>query len=129
MQSGRIGRREWWLHGVLGVMILAVCAILLSVFGGLAAISSGGWTIVAWVIRIVSLPLLIAPVWASYALGVKRMHDRDRSAWSFVAGLAAAGVAIGIFVLGERMAVTFPIVMWFIWMGWQKGSEHPNRYG
>lgn len=129
--SGRIGRREWWLHGVLGVMLLTICAILLNVFGGLAAIWGGGWTVVAWAVRIVGLPLLVAAVWAPYALGVKRMHDTDRSAWWFVGGVAvsAAGVAFGAFVLGERPAVTFSVVMWFIWMSWSKGSERPNRYG
>ena len=129
--SGRIGRREWWLHGVLGVMILAVCAILWTVFGALATIWAGGSTILLWVVRIVGLPLLVAAVWAPYALGVKRMHDRDKSAWWFVAGVAVAavGVALGVFMLGERQAVIFPVVMWSIWMGWSKGSERPNRYG
>lgn len=129
--SGRIGRREWWLHGILGVIILAICGGLLTTLGVLAGLWGGAWTPVVWAIRIVLLPTLIAPVWAFYALGVKRMHDTNRSAWLFIGGIVAAagGVAAGIFVIEERFAVTFSIVMWFIWMAWQKGDPGPNRYG
>ena len=65
---GRIGRATWWLHGVLGLLGLAV---LLRTLMDIARVPQD--QVDEWV------SLLLA--WPTLALSAKRWQDRDRSGW------------------------------------------------
>ena len=79
--------------------------------------------------------LYIPLFWVSLALGAKRLHDRNKSAWWLVLFYVAPGVASGI---GDQMEylgfvlhlVAFAITVWaFVELGCLRGTVGPNQYG
>jgi uncharacterized membrane protein YhaH (DUF805 family) len=66
--DGRIGRRAWWLWGVLAMLGLSIYfTTLLRVAGAPVTIAEG----------VVNLLL----VWPVVAIHAKRWHDRGKAAW------------------------------------------------
>ncbi|WP_436642307.1 DUF805 domain-containing protein [Microbaculum sp. FT89] len=99
--EGRISRQPFWIGAVLlWVINWVAAAILYGLFGeGFANI----------LFTIVSLVLL----YPSLAVGAKRWHDRDKSAWWL-------------------LIVLIPVVgaLWYlIECGFLRGTEGENRYG
>ncbi len=83
-------------------------------------------------LAILYLPL----VWVGLALGAKRLHDRDKSAWwlllfYFVPGILGTtadriggGTGIILHIAG------FAITVWaFVELGCLRGTVGPNQYG
>src|SRR5205085_1455124 len=68
--SGRLNRRPYWLTSIaillLIVMLVAVVFTLMDMGTGLYVL-----------LGVLYIPLL----WIAFALGAKRLHDRDKSAW------------------------------------------------
>jgi uncharacterized membrane protein YhaH (DUF805 family) len=98
--GGRVSRRTFWLHGVLGLLGFGLLATALLDIARVAPEAGDAW---------VDLLLL----WPSLALSVKRWHDRDKSAWwlllVFLPGIGA---------------------IWFlVECGFLRGTAGPNRYG
>jgi uncharacterized membrane protein YhaH (DUF805 family) len=86
--------------------------------------------------------LIIVILIASIAVGVKRLHDRNKSGWYLLlfyflpCTLAALSVLIGAFVEDSTIIATvlallaFALVVWaFIEMGCLRGTVGVNRYG
>ena len=66
---GRISRKQWWL-GVLAIVLGAAAAL------GIAFLSD---------LPLLAIPFFLAIFVATYALSVKRLHDRGKSgAWALV---------------------------------------------
>ena len=65
--DGEIGRRAWWFSIVLCVAVYLV--LLGIIFGGVF----GGYL---W------LPLVVAYLWAIFAINAKRWHSLNRSGWN-----------------------------------------------
>ena len=121
--SGRIGRQTWWLSNLaLVVTFFAVIFFLvsnvslsgdirnpLSLLQSLlnASIWVGFAILVYW--------------WCNFALGVKRLHDTNRSAWWLLLW----------FMIGLIPFVgTLIVFVWsLIWLGFFEGDAGPNRYG
>ena len=112
--QGRINRARFWL---VHVGIFVVEAIALSLTGGTAAIISGdyeqvmivsgGATGAVWSI------VGVLAFWISLAAGVKRWHDRNKSAW-------------------WMLIILVPVIgsLWYlIECGFLKGTAGPNTYG
>ena len=82
--SGRINRSTYWLKGVLLLTaiwfaVIFTVALLLGLSGivnefGEPEISEDGFVVFLILVALIW-------IWNGYALSVKRLHDRDKSAW------------------------------------------------
>jgi uncharacterized membrane protein YhaH (DUF805 family) len=97
---GRVGRRTWWLWGVLALIGGGLIGLALLRIAGVPALPAE---------RIVNLALL----WPALAVSVKRWHDRDKSAWWLLVNLVP--------VIGQLWAI--------VENGFLAGTPGPNRYG
>jgi uncharacterized membrane protein YhaH (DUF805 family) len=94
--TGRACRSEYW-YWVLFVTIVSIVTVVIdSVIG--ASVTSTIWDLATF------LP--------SLAVGVRRLHDTDRSGWWLLLGLIPL---VGIIIL----------IVWFC----GKGTDGPNRFG
>ena len=124
---GRINRAKYWL----AVLIYVICLSIL-------------WSIIYWYEleggALIALALLALPIWVSgLAVGIKRLHDRDKSGWwvllfyfgpQVLNGLAtAAGETEQILSLLLSTAA-FALTIWaLVELGFLRGTPGPNRYG
>jgi hypothetical protein len=73
--EGRLNRKPWWLTNIavgVGVTVLLLLA--------LAMVGERKFT-EAFLTMALLIILYIPLLWVSLALGAKRLHDRDKSAW------------------------------------------------
>ncbi len=97
---GRVSRRQFWLHGVLALIGMAVLGHLLLDIARVPPHTAE---------RVVNLLLL----WPALAVSVKRWHDRDKSGWWVLLNLLP--------VIGWLWAL--------IDNGLLPGTPGPNRFG
>lgn len=97
---GRVSRRQFWLHGVLALVGVALAAHALL---GIARVSQST----------ADMAVNLLLVWPALAVSVKRWHDRDRSGWWVLLNLLP--------VIGWLWAL--------IDNGLLRGTPGPNRYG
>ena len=82
-------------------------------------------------------PSVGAMMISSFAVGVKRLHDRDQSGWWIVLFYFGPGVASAIGQSSVSGAVylvlsllSFAISIWaIVVLGFLRGTRGPNRYG
>lgn len=74
--EGRINRSDYWTYNILTSIVGNGTA-----FGLLAMAGEGGNQGFAIAVLVLLIPLVIALTWISFAIIVKRLHDRDRSGW------------------------------------------------
>ena len=148
---GRLNRQPYWI--ALIAMILAFAAavfIALSLSGDLAvlfgedrdnAVTTGSNLVGA-------LFLMLAAgivTWCNLAIGAKRLHDRNKSAWwllviifggslfefATLLGVQAVGTEDDPSTLGNALIIAGGLIsLWFfIELGFFKGSQGPNRFG
>jgi uncharacterized membrane protein YhaH (DUF805 family) len=145
--SGRINRAKYWLT----VLFWTVVAIV--VFGVVATmlakdiIALGSEPSGAEILRVifgygiglvlVFLLVLVPMMISSFAIGVKRLHDRDQSGWWIVLFYFGPGVASAIAQSSASggvslvlSLVSFAISIWaIVVLGFLRGTRGPNRYG
>jgi uncharacterized membrane protein YhaH (DUF805 family) len=165
--EGRISRKSWWL-GVLGIAIVNILISFLilpfvgiSMMPDMAALLSGATvdtaalsqTITDSVRRSgwVSLILFAIFAYPSYALSIKRRHDKDNNGMDVIVYLGLTALVLLLQALGIGMEmttigqVTFPTTaMWLnvilfalgifgiyllVVLGVLKGTDGPNQYG
>jgi uncharacterized membrane protein YhaH (DUF805 family) len=97
---GRIGRRDFWLYGVLAV---AGLTLLLNALLGIAGVGTA--------VREDLINVLL--LWPVLAVSAKRWHDRDKSGWWVLIVL--------IPVVGWLWAL--------VANGFLRGTPGPNRFG
>jgi uncharacterized membrane protein YhaH (DUF805 family) len=109
--EGRIGRLQYFM----GSLVLAALMVGVTLLGMVLGVFSAHYTGILGLLTIV-LPLIVVvplAIWASYALAVKRVHDRDHN-WYFV--------LIGFIpVIGS--------IWLFVELQILKGTEGANRFG
>lgn len=127
--AGRLNRKPYWLTTLA---IVAAMIVVVGIGGG--AILSGnmsGLGLVAVLLLIIYLPLL----WIGIALGSKRLHDRNKSAWWLVLFWLVPGLLQGI---GEQLGtigivlslIGLGISIWgLVEIGFLRGTVGPNQYG
>ena len=128
--NGRTNRAKFWIAG----LIFAVINVVMAIFGYVADQSV--------IFQAVNSMLGIVMLISSIAVGVKRLHDRNKSGWYlllfyFVPGVVAAlSVLIGEFVEDSSIIATvlalvaFALVVWaFVEMGCLRGTIGVNQYG
>ncbi len=134
--QGRINRAKFWLSLVptFGIVILMGLGIALFIGTG-----------IEWAIGLAAFAAL---AWISAAVGIKRLHDRDKSGWWLLVyyilpgllngaaeGIDPAIVAEGAETGGTGVAlvlslISFVITIWaLVDLGILKGTQGPNRFG
>jgi uncharacterized membrane protein YhaH (DUF805 family) len=150
--SGRINRGKYWLALVVWFVVWII-AILAFFVGGLAILGANlidgslpspqDPTAFLHLIRdygVLSLIILIFVVisWVSaLAIGIKRLHDRDRSGWWILLFYFAPAVLGGAQAStdGELASLilglaAFVISIWcLVELGFLRGTSGPNRFG
>lgn len=133
---GRINRAKYWLAALVYVLV----SILFVVIGFIALgnniddlFSLAGVGILLW---IVGLILFVAITWSSIAVGIKRLHDREKSGWWMLVFLLGPTVLNG---LGQSTAGAASLILslaalvvsvWaFVELGCLRGTRGPNLYG
>ena len=97
--SGRIGRRVFWIQGVLVFVVIGLVGALLD-----SVLQANG---------IVSMVASLLVIWPSLAVQIKRWHDRDKSGWWVLIALVP--------VIGAIWAI--------VETGFLAGTPGPNRFG
>ncbi|MGH7884546.1 MAG: DUF805 domain-containing protein [Thermodesulfobacteriota bacterium] len=97
--DGRIGRRTYWVEGILPLLIL-----LLIVYAIDSILGAGG---------LLATAAQVAALYPSVSIGIKRFHDRDKSGWWVLISL--------IPVIGS--------LWYLIECGFLKGTDDDNKYG
>jgi uncharacterized membrane protein YhaH (DUF805 family) len=103
--QGRIGRATFWVRLILANVLAVIAGMMISAIissQDLAAAFAGLLVILGFV----------ALIWFALALQVKRWHDLDFSGWM---------------VLLNFTFIAIPFT--FIYLGFFKGTEGPNRFG
>jgi uncharacterized membrane protein YhaH (DUF805 family) len=147
--SGRSRRMEYWMFVLFQVLLNIVFWILLTAIGGTALISGdvrglmaagGAIFILCMVYGLIGLALIIPGI----AVGVRRLHDTNRSGWWILAPFAGYVVII----VGTMMAAASPnspgaggmlafvgglvtlglAILLFVFM-LLDGTRGPNRFG
>ena len=95
--QGRLNRKPYWLTNIAVGVVVILLVILAVVMFGEREFAAFGLTMALLVI------LYIPLIWVSLALGAKRLHDRDKSAWWLVLFYAVPGI------LGS-------LAMFFLWV-------------
>lgn len=133
---GRIGRAKYWLTAV--IYIAAWVFFLLVAFIALGnnienAFSFAGVGIALWIAATI---LTLAMTWSSIAIGMKRLHDRDKSGWWILVfllgptllnglGQSSTGAASLILFVGAVVISIWAVVE----LGILRGTSGTNRFG
>jgi uncharacterized membrane protein YhaH (DUF805 family) len=133
--QGRINRAKFWL----AVLVYFVVSVVVGVIG----FASGSETLAQTLSSLVSLVTFISGIF----VGIKRLHDRDKSGWWLLIFYIVPGVLTGIgaviafFALAEEsagagtigflfVAAGLAVLIWaFVELGCLRGTVGPNKYG
>ena len=128
--DGRVNRAKFWIAALIFAVINVVLAVLGYVMDQSAAFQALN--------SMLGIVILIS----SIAVGIKRLHDRNKSGWYLLlfylvpSVLVVIGVLIGAFVEDSTIIATvlgllaFAIAVWaFIEMGCLRGTIGVNQYG
>lgn len=126
--DGRLGRQNFWI-GSLILMLVMVVFIAVPVILSLPSVM---------VVIMIGVAVLLG-FFASLAVTVKRLHDRDKSGWWYIVFFIVPNI---LAQFGEIFASGAPILalasyvpaigisIWaFVEVGLLKGSDGPNRFG
>lgn len=131
--QGRINRAKFWLALLIYVVFF---------FGGLMIVmaATSSFTTMFGAALLLYVPIIVSGI----ALGIKRLHDRNKSGWWLLAFYLGPLLlqAIGYYVLAGPdgvdgglpyqilMLASFAINIWaLIELGCLRGSIGPNQYG
>lgn len=131
--SGRLNRKPYWLTTLCVVLIFLLLIVVVFAVGG-ASILAGDLSALGGMIFILLLAY-IPLLWIGLALGVKRLHDRNKSGWWLLlfwfvpAILQGVGEQIGDVGIALSLA-GFAISIWgLVVIGFLRGTVGPNQYG
>jgi uncharacterized membrane protein YhaH (DUF805 family) len=136
--TGRINRGKYWLAALIYVAVWTTfIAVSLVWLGGLNIdnlLSLAGAGLMIWLIGFI---LFVLGAWSSLAVGIKRLHDRDKSGWwillfwlgpSILGGWQTASPDLGGGLILSLAATA--IVIWaFVELGCLRGTPGLNQYG
>jgi uncharacterized membrane protein YhaH (DUF805 family) len=128
--QGRLNRKPYWMTILAITVIVLVLIVLALVMFGEHDFWAGGALLA--VLVIIYIPL----IWIGLAIGAKRLHDRDKSAWwlllfylapSVLSAAANHAGDMGLIILD---LASFAITVWaFVELGCLRGTLGSNRYG
>jgi uncharacterized membrane protein YhaH (DUF805 family) len=128
--QGRLNRKPYWMTVIATMVIIIVLLLFALILIREHRFEFAGLTLTLLVI------LYIPLIWIGLAIGAKRLHDRDKSAWWLLVFYAAPGI---LSTAGNRLedvgfiilhVISFAISVWaFVELGCLRGTPGPNRYG
>lgn len=122
---GRVNRGKYWLAIVLFIIAWIVIGIIAWLLSTVSYILGG---------IVVALVFLVT-LYAGIAIGIKRLHDRDKSGWYLLLFYLLPGILEGI---GETIGgigfvlslAGYAISIWaFVELGCLRGTIGSNQYG
>src|SRR5262245_17686499 len=123
--------RKPYLTMVISTTLVFILLLLLA----LATIREYGLEFLLVTIAIIVV-LYIPLIWIGLALGAKRLHDRDKSAWWLLVFYALPTILSTAADRTEDVQfiilhlISFGITVWaFVELGCLRGTIGPNRYG
>ena len=123
--EGRVNRAKYWLVALVTIGVsIAIAFLLIAV----ALNSIAGFSVLAL--------LILIPTYVGVVVGVKRLHDRNKSGWWLLLYYLVPGILTGIAgdsYEGTNLAlnvVGHAISLWaLIDLGFLRGTAGPNDYG
>jgi uncharacterized membrane protein YhaH (DUF805 family) len=97
--SGRSRRKEYWMFALLMMIVNVVSMVVLSAAGLGADGDSGGFMALVGGSLIFLLIFAVVFLIPSIAVGVRRLHDQDKSGWFILLGFIPYVGAIILLVL------------------------------
>ena len=137
--SGRIDRASWWMASCALIVVGAIVLKLIDAFDydGLVAATN---TFSAVSVGLVLVILFVLLLYCLLAVGVKRLHDRNKRGWwvflfllvpvvlAFMIGALAPDLGPELTWTGS--AIVLILGVWaLIELGILSGTAGPNRYG
>jgi uncharacterized membrane protein YhaH (DUF805 family) len=121
--NGRTNRAKYWLFVLVAIGVALVCAALYFLLGSVGVI--------------IAVILYLALLYSGLAVGAKRLHDRDKSAWWLLVFYLVPGILSGVGQALESSSValilslaSLAISIWaFVELGCLRGTEGANQYG
>jgi uncharacterized membrane protein YhaH (DUF805 family) len=127
---GRLNRKPYWMTVIATMVIIVLLLLLVLVMIREQRFEVAGLTVIILIIFYIPL------IWIGLAIGAKRLHDRDKSAWWLLVFyalpgiLSTAGNEIGDLGFIILHIISFGITVWaFVELGCLRGTRGPNRYG
>jgi uncharacterized membrane protein YhaH (DUF805 family) len=124
--SGRSRRKEYWMY----VLMLVIVGFVLGLVEGLV-----GLTGMVGPYGPLSALFLLGTFIPSLAVGIRRLHDTDRSGWWMLLGIVPYGLSIimllsGNLVLAGTLAMVALVcaIVLLVFMVLE-GTKGPNRFG
>jgi uncharacterized membrane protein YhaH (DUF805 family) len=136
--SGRINRGKYWLAVLIYLAVWTTfIASSLVWLGGLNIenlLSFAGAALLIW---LVGLVLLVLETWSGLAVGVKRLHDRNKSGWWILLFWLGPGILVSWQTAAPDLGGGLILViaagvlgLWaFVELGCLRGTRGPNQYG
>jgi uncharacterized membrane protein YhaH (DUF805 family) len=124
--SGRSRRKEYWMYILFLVIVGVIIAVVEQVLGLTDLVAGNGP-----ITTVFSLATLIP----SIAVGVRRLHDTDRSGWwmllpgpGYIAMIAAAvSMNLSMMMMAGALAAICGLVLLVFFL--LEGTKGPNRFG
>jgi uncharacterized membrane protein YhaH (DUF805 family) len=134
---GRVNRGKYWLIGLLVIVAwLAFIIVGVAMLGSRVddLFSLAGTALFLWFVGFI---LLVLTMWCGFAVGAKRLHDRDKSGWWLLLFYFAPSVLNGwqATTTDSGSAMIFGLIgtvisIWgLIELGFLRGTRGPNRFG
>lgn len=125
--DGRINRGKWWLALLIYVIFWIAVSILGYIVMSIAGMLGMAVFVVAGIVAIVS----------GIAVGVKRLHDRNKSGWWLVVFYLVPSLlsGLGMYSGSEAISMLLSLIglgisVWMIVeLGCLRGTVGPNDYG
>jgi uncharacterized membrane protein YhaH (DUF805 family) len=136
--QGRINRGKYWLavliYFAVWTTFIALCLIWLGGANLDNLLSVAGTALLLWLIGFI---LFIVLTWSGLAVGIKRLHDRDKSGWWILLFWLGPGILGGWHTTAPDMGGSLllslaagVIAIWgFVELGCLPGTPGSNRYG
>lgn len=138
--QGRINRAKYWLalviYAVIFIVLVALGFIMLG--NGILALSGDDAEgLVAGLISkgigffLIALIVMIVMTVSGVFVGIKRLHDRDKSAWWMLVFYLLPAVLGGLADVSWIFNIAgFAVSIWgLVELGFLRGTIGPNRYG
>jgi uncharacterized membrane protein YhaH (DUF805 family) len=129
---GRINRAKYWLYLVASMVTMAavLIAVVTAIRAGLLYDPRGPRAVPPAALAILAVVFLLVFIVGIF-VGIKRLHDRDKSAWWLLVLYLTPMVGSWIAAMVSHNGYSALIVTtWVLFeLGWRRGTVGPNRYG
>ena len=133
--SGRINRSTYWQQGILLLNVIWGLSVAVVIVIALVSTDTNVDRLLDdilfrdpgnFILLIFFIVILVAIYWwNNFAVAVKRLHDRDKSAWWLVLWWAISGIG-GALTFG---IASFVVAVWMlVELGFLEGTPGENRY-